>query len=91
MTKYGTAIVDPSRFQAEIDPELCNGCETCQERCYFDAIEMVPKEDAEDDQYGRVIDDKCLGCGICHVTCPTEAISLKEVREANHVPDRFHA
>ena len=91
LIKYGTNVVDPSRFQAEIDPELCDGCEVCTERCYVDAIEMVPKEDAEENQYGLVITDKCLGCGICQVTCPTEAISLIEVRDESHVPDKFFA
>ena len=89
LIKYGTHVVDPSRFQAEIDPDLCTGCEACVERCYVDAVEMVTREGDEEEQYGRVIGDKCLGCGICQVTCPTEAISLKAVRDESHVPDKF--
>ena len=29
----------------------------------------------------RVVDDRCIGCGVCVVTCPTEAMSLFERRE----------
>jgi NAD-dependent dihydropyrimidine dehydrogenase PreA subunit len=29
---------------------------------------------------------KCMGCGLCMVTCPTEAIALHEVRGSDFVP-----
>ena len=29
---------------------------------------------------------KRLGCGVCTLPCPTEAIRLKEVRSAEYVP-----
>jgi NAD-dependent dihydropyrimidine dehydrogenase PreA subunit len=34
----------------------------------------------------RVDADKCMGCGLCLVTCPEEALSLKEVRPQDFVP-----
>jgi len=71
--------VAPSRFEAVVDPDLCTGCETCLERCFFDAISI------EDDL--AVVDrEKCLGCGVCTVSCPTEALGLKETRNADFVP-----
>jgi NAD-dependent dihydropyrimidine dehydrogenase PreA subunit/DNA-binding MarR family transcriptional regulator len=69
----------PSRFCAEVDPDLCSECETCLDRCYFDAITM--EEDT------AVIDpENCMGCGLCLVTCPDEAIRLNEVRPQDFIP-----
>ena len=74
--------VSPSRFTAEVDPELCTSCETCIERCFFDAILLEGKDDTS------LINPKtCMGCGLCLITCPEEAISLKEVRPVESIPD----
>jgi Pyruvate/2-oxoacid:ferredoxin oxidoreductase delta subunit len=74
-------FVVPSRFEALVDASLCSSCETCMERCYFDAISMEGEGDT-----ARVSSDNCMGCGLCMVTCPEDAISLKEVRPADFVP-----
>ena len=79
--KYGTALVDPSRFQAQVDADLCTACETCLDRCYFGAITV--------DDFAVIDPDKCLGCGLCQVTCPSEAISMKEVRDKDYVPEKL--
>jgi ferredoxin len=71
--------VAPSRFKAIADPDLCTGCETCPERCFFDAI-------AVNDGLAVVNAEKCMGCGVCTVSCPTGALRLKEVRAADFVP-----
>jgi heterodisulfide reductase subunit A-like polyferredoxin len=71
--------VAPSRYTAVVDADLCIGCEACVDRYFFDAL-TVPEDTA-------VVDpDKCLGCGVCTVSCPTEALKLKEVRSADFVP-----
>jgi Fe-S-cluster-containing hydrogenase component 2/predicted transcriptional regulator len=71
--------VAPSRFEAFVHADLCSGCETCVDRCFFDALSM--KGDL------TVVDpEKCLGCGACTVVCPTEALKLKEVRPSDFVP-----
>jgi len=82
--KAGLKICDPSRFQAEIDPELCSSCETCLDRCYFNALELM--ETASGSTVMGVIGDKCMGCGLCQVTCPEEAISMTAVREEAFIP-----
>jgi NAD-dependent dihydropyrimidine dehydrogenase PreA subunit len=59
-----------SYYYAKIDPENCDGCGTCKdERCQVNAIE-------EGDDAYQIIREKCIGCGLCVSTCPTEAISL---------------
>ena len=74
-------FVVPSRFLAVVDADTCSSCETCLERCYFDAIHMEGVDDT-----AAVDPDKCMGCGLCAVTCPDEAMSLREVRSEDFVP-----
>jgi ferredoxin len=70
MNEWGISNAVNSYYYAEIDPEACAACGTCaDERCQVYAIE----EGA--DAY-RVIKEKCIGCGLCVSTCPSEAIQL---------------
>ncbi len=69
----------PSRFAAVVDPERCSGCETCLERCYFEAITM-------EDGIAQIHQENCMGCGLCAVTCPDEAITLSEIRNEDFIP-----
>jgi len=71
----------PSRFTAVIDSDLCTSCETCLERCYFDAISL-------DEDTSQIDEEKCMGCGLCVVTCPEEAITLNEIRGEDFVPEQ---
>jgi len=75
----GLKILDPSRYVAEIDPDLCSACGTCLERCFFSAIQE--KEDVM-----TVVAEKCMGCGLCQVTCPENAIALIAVRPEDFIP-----
>lgn len=74
-------FVMPSRFQATVDSELCSACESCLGRCYFGAISMDGEEET-----ALVDPERCMGCGLCAVICPTEAITLKEARPPEFVP-----
>jgi heterodisulfide reductase subunit A-like polyferredoxin len=62
-----------------VDPESCTACEECPDRCFFDAITV--------DDTALIDEDRCMGCGLCAVTCPAGAISLKEIREEGFVPE----
>jgi ferredoxin len=56
-------------FIATAEPDTCNGCEVCLDRCQMDALTI------EDD---RVVlnSDRCIGCGLCASTCPTGSLML---------------
>ena len=63
-------VLAKSDFVAAIDQENCTACGVCrEERCPVDAIVE------ENDEY-RVVKERCIGCGACAPTCPTEAIKL---------------
>ena len=34
----------------------------------------------------RIKKEKCMGCGLCLVTCPEDAISLDSVRPEDFIP-----
>ena len=54
---------------AEIDPELCIGCDLCRQHCRFDAITA---------EGGYAVNPfACEGCGVCQLVCPVGAVILK--------------
>ncbi len=83
LIKHNISVIEPSRFAACVDPDLCSACGTCLDRCYFGAIV------AAEDGTTTVNTEKCMGCGLCQVTCPTGAISMKETRATDFVPEKL--
>ncbi|MBM4461896.1 MAG: 4Fe-4S dicluster domain-containing protein [Chloroflexi bacterium] len=76
--RFGTIgrTLEKSRFRAEIDPQACDGCQDCVERCFFDAIEM--KKHASEKKLKAAVDpEKCFGCGLCAIVCDPGAITMK--------------
>jgi ferredoxin len=82
LIKGGIRVLDPSRFRAEIQSDLCTGCGTCHDRCYFSAISWVDGPGSS----CQVDPAKCMGCGLCKVTCPENAVELVEARPESFVP-----
>jgi Pyruvate/2-oxoacid:ferredoxin oxidoreductase delta subunit len=87
LTKYGVLEkgVAKSRFRADVDKATCKGCQTCLERCPFEAVEMV-KISGEKKLKAQVNSEKCFGCGVCAVGCESEAIKLVEIRPPEYIP-----
>ena len=58
-----------SYYFAEVDEDLCTGCEVCVERCQFLAVSM-------DNDISKINLDYCMGCGLCVSSCAKEARSM---------------
>ena len=70
MVEYGSEnSIARSDFYAEVDADLCSGCEACIDRCAFNAMTMV-------DGICEVDRVACYGCGLCIDSCETDALSL---------------
>jgi NAD-dependent dihydropyrimidine dehydrogenase PreA subunit len=78
-------LISPSRFRAVIDEGKCEGCQTCVERCHFDAVEMKKVPGAKK-MKAFIIDEHCMGCGLCIFKCPNQAMRLEVVRPPAHIP-----
>jgi Pyruvate/2-oxoacid:ferredoxin oxidoreductase delta subunit len=78
-------VVAPSRFRPKVQPELCKGCRQCAKRCPFGAIEMI-KADGHQRLQARILEDKCLGCGVCVVGCKQKALLFEIVRPSEFIP-----
>jgi NAD-dependent dihydropyrimidine dehydrogenase PreA subunit len=79
------ATLAPSRYRAVIHREACSGCQTCVERCHFDAIEMQKMPNSKK-LTANVTNEKCMGCGLCVIKCPQNAITLELIRPPEHIP-----
>lgn len=76
------SLVINSHYYAVIDPDECTACGICaDERCQVNAI----IEDEDEDAY-RVVQEACIGCGLCASSCPAEAIRLVHKDEASITP-----
>jgi ferredoxin len=74
-----------SNYYAQVDEELCSGCETCLQRCQMGAIDVV-------DGLANIDLKRCIGCGLCVTTCPDEALKLiKKPDDQLYVPPRTGA
>ncbi len=74
-----------SNFFAEVDSDLCSGCETCVERCQVEAMKMD-----EEKGISYVNLERCIGCGNCVPTCPSEAIKLVK-KDNEQIPPKDYA
>ena len=71
-----TQVLEKSRFRAQVDKDLCTGCQDCVERCFFGAIEMAKSPPGK--KLKAAIDpEKCFGCGVCVVACEPAALTMR--------------
>lgn len=86
-------IVEKKKIRKErpkvtVDQENCTGCTACVDFCPYDALEMIPV--GEDftmhlsSVVAHVIEDKCVGCGICTEACIKETIFFRPEEVATY-------
>jgi NAD-dependent dihydropyrimidine dehydrogenase PreA subunit len=75
-----------SAFMARHDPETCDVCGICVDRCQMEALTLG-------DDHVVLNSDRCIGCGLCVSTCPTGSLTLvrKPASEKINVPATFSA
>jgi MinD superfamily P-loop ATPase len=56
-------------FEARIEPDKCERCDTCQQMCQFDAVRAG-------DPCPTIDPLKCEGCKVCVQFCPVDAIAF---------------
>ncbi len=71
-----------SNYYAQVNADLCKGCETCVKRCQLQAITVSDKK-------AKVNLDRCIGCGNCVATCGTKAMILVK-KDNEMVPPKDH-
>ncbi len=69
-----------NNYRAQIDTDLCNGCNACLDTCQMEAIKT-------ENDFVTINKALCIGCGNCIITCPQSAISLIK-KEIIHVPPK---
>ena len=63
--------MEKSNFIPVRDESECNECGICIEKCQFNAW----------DEDLNFIEESCVGCGVCEVNCPVDAITMEKIRE----------
>jgi len=59
-----------------IDDEKCRNSYSCVRVCPVNAIEVKPQK-----AHPFILPDRCIGCGLCYVSCTPHAISYRDSRE----------
>ena len=80
-------LVEPNRYQAAVDEDLCIGCQDCVEKCPFNAIEMRKPEGSKKFK-ATIIAENCKGCGVCIVGCKQKAMRYEIVRPPQYLKER---
>ena len=59
---------------ANIDNDICSGCEICMSVCPYGAISIETRDDG---RVAKVDELLCKGCGACAAACPSGAMQQK--------------
>ncbi len=77
-------LMEPNRFLAVVDEDMCKGCQDCIERCPFESIEMHKSQHSKKYK-AYIIPENCKGCGVCIAGCKYNAITYQIVRPPEYL------
>ena len=86
ITEFGIeSSVARANYYAVVDPDECNGCGVCEDRCQVNACSV--------DTVAKIDLAKCIGCGLCVTGCSNEAVTLELRPDAEiiHPPENYAA
>jgi electron transport complex protein RnfB len=85
ITEWGIdKSVAAANYYAVINPDTCENCGICVQRCQIKAI-------SENNGFTTVNRKLCIGCGLCVTGCPHRAVELKRKPDSEiiHPPKDF--
>jgi heterodisulfide reductase subunit A len=62
---------------AEVNEDICSGCQTCEGICPYSAIEVKLSQNDPEHLVATINRALCKGCGACASACPSGAIEQK--------------
>jgi Fe-S-cluster-containing hydrogenase component 2/CRP-like cAMP-binding protein len=74
-------VLEGNRFGEYLVPSACRSCHdpVCLVGCPVDAIHRKPARPGQPKSLAIVIEDHCIGCGLCAHNCPFGSIHMYEV------------
>jgi len=64
--------------KAAADYERCKACGLCIAYCKKEALEMTDEINSRGYKHIRVLEDKCIGCGVCYTVCPDGVFTISD-------------
>lgn len=84
--RFDQIAMAKSRFVAIAEVENCNACGNCADGlCPSGALQMKNYPEYAEERVS-IDPEICIGCGLCVIRCPTEALKMKLVRPPEHIP-----
>jgi formate hydrogenlyase subunit 6/NADH:ubiquinone oxidoreductase subunit I len=80
--KLGLHGHQPSNYILSINPDTCEACGLCVDRCPMDALDMG-------EESPELTEDLCIGCGVCAHKCPSESLKLVHRDGEQDFPEDF--
>ncbi|MGB9714339.1 MAG: 4Fe-4S dicluster domain-containing protein [Candidatus Bathyarchaeales archaeon] len=78
---HNPRAIAKSNFIPVRDEKLCNLCKRCISICPMKANLYHAPHDKETEKI-ILLEERCIGCGLCAYHCPTKAIKMVKVRDS---------
>ena len=79
-------FIAPPHFLPVIDTGSCDYCGKCAKVCTMGAMEVAGE--GEDKRHVHKT-ERCVGCGLCVVSCPKDALSMREAPGYEETPSGY--